>query len=88
PSSGPYKLDSVTDEGAVVLVANDKWWGAAPVTKKVTVWPQPDNMQDRVNEGAFDVVDIATGSSGTLNPPDDYVRTESPSASIEQLIFA
>ncbi|BBY84134.1 hypothetical protein H7I53_18565 [Mycolicibacterium pulveris] len=88
PSSGPYKLDSVTDEGAIVLVANDKWWGAAPVTKKVTVWPRPDNMQDRVNEGAYDVVDIATGSWGTLNPPDDYVRTESPSASIEQLIFA
>ncbi|MGV0717904.1 ABC transporter substrate-binding protein [Mycolicibacterium sp. XJ662] len=88
PSSGPYKLDSVTEDGAVVLVANEMWWGAAPVTKEITVHPRPDAMQDRVNEGAYDVVDIATGSSGTLNPPDDYVRTESPSASIEQLIFA
>jgi peptide/nickel transport system substrate-binding protein len=34
------------------------------------------------------VVDIATGSSGTLNLPDDYVRTDTPSAGIEQLIFA
>jgi peptide/nickel transport system substrate-binding protein len=88
PSSGPYKLDSVTKDGAVVLVANDKWWGAKPVTNKITVWPRGADIQDRVNQGAYDVVDIATGSSGTLNLPDDYVRTDSPSAGIEQLIFA
>ncbi len=88
PSSGPYKLDSVTEDGAVVLVANDKWWGAQPVTGKVTVWPRGADVQDRVNEGAYDVVDIAAGSSGTLNLPDDYVRTDAPSAGIEQLIFA
>lgn len=88
PSSGPYKLDSVTKDGAVVLVANDKWWGAEPVTAKITVWPRGADIQDRVNQGAYDVVDIATGSSGTLNLPDDYVRTDSPSAGIEQLIFA
>jgi peptide/nickel transport system substrate-binding protein len=88
PSSGPYKLESVTEDGAVVLVANDKWWGTKPVTNKVTVWPRGADIQDRVNQGAYDVVDIATGSSGTLNLPDDYVRTDSPSAGIEQLIFA
>jgi peptide/nickel transport system substrate-binding protein len=88
PSSGPYKLASVTDDGAVVLEANDKWWGAKPVTAKVTVWPRGADMQDRVNQGTYDVVDIAAGSSGTLNLPDDYVRTDSPSAGIEQLIFA
>lgn len=88
PSSGPYRIDAVTGDGAVVLVANDKWWGAKPVTAKVTVWPGRADLQDRVNEGAFDVVDIAAGSSGTLNLPDDYTRTDSPSAGVEQLIFA
>jgi peptide/nickel transport system substrate-binding protein len=83
PSSGPYKLDSVTEDGAVVLGANDKWWGAAPVAQKVTVWPRGADIQDRVNEGEYDVVDIATGSSGTLNMPDDYVRTDSAAAGIE-----
>ena len=78
PSSGPYKLESVTKDGAVVLVANDKWWGAKPVTNKITVWPRGADIQDRVNQGAYDVVDIAAGSSGTLNLPDDYVRTDSP----------
>lgn len=88
PSSGPYKLDSVTKEGAVVLVANDRWWGTKPVTQRVTVWPRSADLQDRVNTGSFDVVDIAAGSSGTLNLPDDYVRTDAPSAGVEQLIFA
>ncbi|ULE35914.1 ABC transporter substrate-binding protein [Mycobacterium sp. IDR2000157661] len=88
PSSGPYKLDSVTDDGAVVLVANDKWWGAPPVTDRVTVWPRGADIQDRINQGAYDVVDIATGSSGTLNVPDDWVRSDTPSAGVEQLIFA
>jgi peptide/nickel transport system substrate-binding protein len=88
PSSGPYKLDSVTNDGAVVLVANDKWWGAEPVTAKVTVWPRGADIQERVDQGAYDVVDVATGSSGTLNLPDEYVRTDAPSAGIEQLIFA
>lgn len=87
PSSGPYRLESVSEDGAVVLVANEKWWGAKAVTDKVTVWPRGADIQERVNEGSFDVVDIATGSSGLLNLPDDYVSTETPSAGIEQLIF-
>ena len=88
PSSGPYKIESVSKDGSVVLVANDKWWGAKPVTKKITVWPRGADIQDKVNQGEYDVVDVAAGSSGTLNLPDDYVRTDSPSAGIEQLIFA
>jgi peptide/nickel transport system substrate-binding protein len=88
PSSGPFKIESVSKDGSVVLVANDKWWGAKPVTTKITVWPRGADIQDRLNQGGYDVVDIAAGSSGTLNLPDDYVRTDSPSAGIEQLIFA
>ena len=88
PSSGPYKIDSVLPEGAVVLTANDRWWGAKPVTKRVTVWPRGVDVQDRLNNGTFQVVDVATGSSGTLTTPDDYDRFEIPSGGIEQLIFA
>ena len=88
PSSGPYKIDSVLPEGAVVLIANDKWWGTKPVTKKITVWPHGVDVQDRVNTGTFHVVDVATGSAGTLTAPDDYQRSEISSGGIEQLIFA
>ena len=88
PSSGPYQIDSVLEGGAVVLTANDRWWGARPVTKRVTVWPRGVDVQDRINNGTFQVVDVATGSSGTLTTPDEYQRTEIPSGGIEQLIFA
>lgn len=88
PSSGPYKLDEVTEAGAVVLVANDKWWGAKPITARITVWPRGADIQDRVKEGFYDVVDVAAGSSGTLTLPDSYERTDTPSAGIEQIIFA
>ncbi len=87
PSSGPYKIDSVLPEGAVVLTANDKWWGTKPITKRIVVWPRGVDVQDRVNTGTFHVVDVATGSSGTLTTPDGYQRTEIPSGGIEQLIF-
>ncbi|OBF43901.1 hypothetical protein A5787_14190 [Mycobacterium sp. 852002-50816_SCH5313054-b] len=88
PSSGPYKIESMLSGGAVVLVANDRWWGPKPITKRVTVWPQGPDIQDRVNNRSVDVVDVASGSSGTLSTPDNYERAESPSDGIVQLIFA
>ncbi|SOX53395.1 hypothetical protein MAAFP003_2069 [Mycobacterium ahvazicum] len=88
PSSGPYKIESVLDDGAVVLVANDRWWGPKAITKRITVSPQAPDIQDRVNNRSVDVVDVAAGSSGTLNTPDNYERTDSAAAGIEQLIFA
>ncbi|ORV20316.1 hypothetical protein AWB99_07275 [Mycolicibacterium confluentis] len=88
PSSGPYRLEEVREDGSIVLVANERWWGQDPVTPRVTVWPRSTDVQDRVNDGTFDVVDVATGSSGTLTTPDEYDRTDSPAAGIEQLIFA
>ncbi|MGI9124581.1 MAG: ABC transporter substrate-binding protein, partial [Mycobacterium sp.] len=88
PSSGPYKIESVLDGGAVVLTANDKWWGTKPITGKVTVWPRGVDVQDKINNGTFHVVDVATGSSGTLTTPENSRRTEIPSGGIEQLIFS
>jgi peptide/nickel transport system substrate-binding protein len=88
PSSGPYKIESVLDGGAVVLVANDRWWGPKPMTRRITVWPQRADIQDRVNGKNADVVDVAAGSSGSLTTPDNYRRSDSPSAGIQQLIFA
>ena len=88
PSSGPYQVESVLDGGAVVLVANDRWWGPKAITKRITVWPQGPDIQDRVNNRSVDLVDVAAGSSGALATPDNYERTDSPSDGIEQLIFA
>jgi peptide/nickel transport system substrate-binding protein len=88
PSSGPYKLDSVHSDGSVVLVANNRWWGAKPVTKRIVVWPRSADIRDRVNKGSFDVVDVVAGSAGTLKLPDGFQSTDYSSDGIQQLIFS
>ena len=88
PSSGPYKLDSVHSDGSVVLVANDRWWGAKPVTKRVTVWPRSADFKDRLNKGSLDVVDVSAGSTAAPNQPSGYQYIDFGSDGIEQLIFA
>lgn len=87
PSSGPYKLDSVNDDGSLTLAANDKWWGPPPLTKRITVQPSGIDVQQKLSDGDLQVVDVAAGSVGTLTAPDGYVRTEEPGAGVEQLIF-
>jgi len=88
PSSGPYRIESTVDRGGVVLVANDRWWGAHAVTKRITVWPQGPDIQDRVKNRSVDIVDVAAGSGGALAAPDSYTHSDYPSDGVEQLIFA
>ena len=88
PASGPYKIESVDDSGAVVLVANERWWGAKPLTKRIIVSTQGPDIQDQVNARTVDVLDAAVGSFGALTVPDNYRHTDYPSAGLEQLIFA
>src|ERR1700740_1135712 len=88
PSSGPYKIDSVRSDGAVVLVANDRWWATKPVTRQITVLPRGADVAQRLNSGSVDVVDVAAGLVGGLKVPDGYLRSDKPSAGIQQLIFS
>lgn len=38
-SFGPFKIDSVGERGEVHLVANEFYYGDAPATPEITVWP-------------------------------------------------
>ena len=40
-------------DGAVLLVANERWWGSKPITARVTVWPRSIEIQDRLAEVAI-----------------------------------
>lgn len=63
--------------------------GAKPITKRITVWPRGVDVQDRLNNDPFQVVDVATGSSGTLTTPGLTTTAPGiPSGGVEQLIFA
>lgn len=88
PSAGPYKLASVAKDGSITLAANDKWWGAKPVIGKITVAPRGADIASRIKSGKAEVVDIAAGVVGKDDVPSSYVRKDSASDDIQQLIFA
>lgn len=88
PSAGPYKLASVAKDGSITLAANDKWWGAKPVIGKITVAPRGADIASRIKSGKVEVVDIAAGVVGKDDVPSSYVRKDSASDDIQQLIFA
>ncbi|MDJ0395495.1 ABC transporter substrate-binding protein [Rhodococcus sp. G-MC3] len=84
PSNGPYRVDSYTVDGGLVLVANDKWWGIPPETERVVIWPKGTDLAARADAGDLDIVDQGVG--GTL--PDAFTATNFPSHGVEQLTFA
>ncbi|MFF0813945.1 ABC transporter substrate-binding protein [Rhodococcus sp. NPDC003318] len=88
PSAGPYRLDSVTDEGGLVLVANDRWWGNKPGTDRIVVWPKNSDLPARLAAGDLDVIDVGSGAVEGLAPGDGFSTVTQPSRSSEQLVLA
>ncbi|WP_072801937.1 ABC transporter substrate-binding protein [Rhodococcoides yunnanense] len=85
PSNGPYRVDSYTSDGGLVLVANDKWWGIAPATERIIVWPKGTDVPARGDSGELEVADQGAGAAV---PGEGFERTDFPSKGIEQLTFA
>lgn len=86
PSSGPYRIESFGLEDGLVLVANERWWGEAPATGRIVVYPKPADLAARVEDGSAAVVDIGAGSLPELNL-DSYSVQQLPSRGIEQLVL-
>ncbi|GAC57356.1 hypothetical protein GOHSU_18_01110 [Gordonia hirsuta DSM 44140 = NBRC 16056] len=59
PSAGPYRLESFTAEDGLTLVANETWWGDAPATRKVVVWPRGTESDRAVADSRIEVLDTA-----------------------------
>lgn len=57
-SYGPYKIESVGEEGEVVLVANDKYYGDIPEVPKIVVWPSTKDSAELQEAGALMVGDL------------------------------
>ena len=57
-SYGPYKIESVGEEGEVVLVANDTYYGDAPEVSKIVVWPSTKDSAELQAAGALMVGDL------------------------------
>ena len=49
PSAGPYRIESYSTDGGLVLVVNERWWGNAPGTDRIVVWPRGTEMAAAVD---------------------------------------
>lgn len=87
-SSGPYRLDSVGEDGSVTLKANDLWWGDPPRTGEITVWPRDSDLDGLIDDGAVQVLDIRTGSAEVGDAPPGFQKTDAGSNGIEQLTLS
>ena len=87
PSSGPYKIDSYSTDGGLVLVANDRWWGDQPATPRIVLWPKNTELKTRMSDGAVQVLDIGAGSVPDLDLT-GLTSVSVPSRSAEQLVLA
>ncbi|MCE5289052.1 MAG: ABC transporter substrate-binding protein [Nocardiaceae bacterium] len=67
PASGPYRIQSYSDDDGLVLVANERWWGNKPATPRILIIPRNDKLKDKVSSGVVEVVDITAGSVDGLD---------------------
>ncbi|MFZ2178063.1 MAG: ABC transporter substrate-binding protein [Rhodococcus sp. (in: high G+C Gram-positive bacteria)] len=87
PASGPYKIESFTQEDGLVLVPNDRWWGNRPATDRIVVWPKSSDLKSRIEDGRVEVVDVGAGSVADLDLA-DFEVSEVPSRSVEQFVLS
>ncbi|WP_291313697.1 ABC transporter substrate-binding protein [Corynebacterium sp. UBA2622] len=66
-SFGPYRIDSVGQHGEVALVANDSYYGDAPRTPKLVVWPASANPDELKDTGAQRVAELNEPKPAWLN---------------------
>ncbi|MEU5840550.1 ABC transporter substrate-binding protein [Rhodococcus sp. NPDC047139] len=88
PSAGPYRIESYSAEEGLTLVANDLWWGNAPGTDRIVVWPRGTDTSAAAEDGRIHVVDVAEGSVGHSDLGDGATISTVVSRNLEQLVFA
>ena len=87
-SSGPYRVDEYTEDGGLVLVANERWWGNKPATDRIVVWPRGVDLVKDVDSHSIEVIDVGAGAAGDLGDLSGFSTVQIPSRSIEQFILA
>nr|WP_235870600.1 ABC transporter substrate-binding protein [Rhodococcus xishaensis] len=88
PSSGPYRIGSYTEDGGLVLVENERWWGNRPATSRIVIWPKGSDVQAHIDDGEIEVIDIGAGSIDGLNLGNGFDVVDEPSRNVEQLVLA
>ncbi|QPK84306.1 peptide ABC transporter [Corynebacterium qintianiae] len=57
-SFGPYKIADVGEAGQVTLTANENYYGDAPLTKEIVVWPGSADSAELRNQDNLRIADL------------------------------
>ncbi|WP_051077924.1 ABC transporter substrate-binding protein [Corynebacterium lubricantis] len=66
-SFGPFRIDSVGEDGEVVLARNEHFNGDSAALENLVVWPQSADSAELVQAGALRVADVQTDSPEWLD---------------------
>ena len=69
-TSGPFVIDRVGDEGEVVLVPNEHYYGDAPNLETIVVWPGRTDVGMLEDSGALRIADIRGGQEVAIDRDD------------------
>lgn len=75
-SFGPYKVDSVGDQGEVRLVANEFYYGDAPTQPRLVVWPGSVDSEALAKDGLLMVGDLRDNAPSWYDPDAEMNRLE------------
>ncbi|WP_026342915.1 ABC transporter substrate-binding protein [Nocardia sp. BMG111209] len=87
PSSGPYRIESVSDTDGIVLVKNDRWWGNAARTPRIVLLPKNIDLRKKLADKAVAVVDVGADSVKDLSLS-GFSAQQVPSRGAEQLVLS
>lgn len=91
PSAGPYRIESYSIDGGLVLVANERWWGNRPETEHIVVYTKEQDLVRLVSSGEIEVLDVATGSVPGIDvarwEQDGLVVNDVTSPGVDQLFL-
>lgn len=78
-SSGPFKIDKVGEQGEVVLVTNDSYYGDKPTLKTLVVWPKSADSAAIHQEQGLQILDADKKEPEwwDRNAPDNPFTSES-----------
>ncbi|WP_169744856.1 ABC transporter substrate-binding protein [Corynebacterium humireducens] len=69
-TSGPFVIDRVGEQGEVVLVPNEHYYGDAPNLRTIVVWPGGTDPRQLDEAGALRIADIRRGQQDFVDRDD------------------
>lgn len=70
-SYGPFKIAAVGEQGEVRLVANEFYYGDAPATPELVVWPGSADSAELAESRALRIGDLREANPGWHNPDEE-----------------